>query len=261
MGGARAQHLDPGQAHAAARVGARPPAPRRGAPVDRLDTERRVEAPEGVAVALRVAGPFPRLGAWLIDQGIRLSVYSTIGGVLGLLGSFGEGIMSILIFVVEWFYPVVFELRTGGRTPGKMAIGLMVVQADGTPITPGAALLRNLLRFADFLPFAYLGGLLCMLSNADFARVGDLAAGTVVVWRDRPAPSARPSTAAPEPPPLPLLLHEQRAIMDFADRQAGWSEARQLELAGHLEPLLGGPPPTTLRRLLGVAAWLRGGGR
>jgi multidrug resistance efflux pump len=109
------------------------------------DTERRVEAPEGVAVALRVAGPFPRLGAWLIDQGIRLSVYSTIGGVLGLLGSFGEGIMSILIFVVEWFYPVVFELRTGGRTPGKMAIGLMVVQADGTPITPGAALLRMML--------------------------------------------------------------------------------------------------------------------
>jgi uncharacterized RDD family membrane protein YckC len=258
MGGARAQigQLQPPAPARPAAAQARPVAP-----IQRLDTERRVEAPEGVAVALRVAGPFPRLGAWLIDQGIRISVYGTIGGVLGLLGSFGEGIMSIIIFAIEWFYPVAFELRAGGRTPGKMALGLMVVQADGTPITPGASVLRNLLRFADFLPFAYLGGLLCMLSNADFARVGDLAAGTLVVWRDRPAPGARPSSAPPEPPPLPLLLHEQRAMMDFADRQASWSEARQLELASHLEPVLGGPPTTTLRRLLGVAAWLRGGGR
>jgi uncharacterized RDD family membrane protein YckC len=259
MGGARAQHLDPGQAHAAARVGARPPAPRRGAPVDRLDTERRVEAPEGVAVALRVAGPFPRLGAWLIDQGIRLSVYSTIGGVLGLLGSFGEGIMSILIFVVEWFYPVVFELRTGGRTPGKMAIGLMVVQADGTPITPGAALLRNLLRFADFLPFAYLGGLLCMVGTESFQRLGDLAAGTVVVYKTRPEDAAAAAEGAPIPPPIPLLLDEQRAILDFADRAPALSEERGLELAGLLSPTFGGPAPVTLARLLGVARWLRGG--
>lgn len=226
-----------------------------------LDTERRVETPEGVHVNLRVAGPLPRLGAWLIDQLARIAIYSAVGGTLNLLGSFGEGLMSILVFVVEWFYPVVFELRNGGRTPGKAAVGLMVVQNDGTPVQPSASVLRNLMRFADFLPFAFLGGLLCMLGAPHFQRIGDLVAGTLVVWRPRPLGSAPPLTAPAEPPPLPLLLHEQRAILDFADRQADLSPDRQLELAAHLSPLLGGPAATTQRRMLGIAAWLRRGAR
>ena len=237
------------------------PSPRRApagaAPL--LDTLRRVDTPEGVSVRLQVAGPLARLGAWLLDWLLRFSVYSAVGGVLAFFGDVGVGLMSILFFIGEWFYPVVFELRNNGQTPGKMLFGLMVVHQDGTPLSTGGALLRNLLRFADFLPFAYLGGLLCMLGTQSFQRLGDLAAGTVVVYKPPPMVTVAPSSAAPLPPPLPLALDEQRAILDFADRADQLSEERRLELAALLTPVVGGPPSVTLGRLLGVARWLRGG--
>lgn len=239
----------------------RAPAGRR-APValgPRLDTLRRIDTPEGVSVKLHVAGPVARLAAWLLDWFARLAVYSAIGSGLAFFGDLGVGLMSIVLFLGEWFYPVVFELRNNGQTPGKVLMGLMVVHQDGTPLSTAGALLRNLLRFADFLPFAYLGGLLCMLGTESFQRVGDLAAGTVVVYT-RPAPEAAAAAPVePAPPPIPLQLDEQRAILDFADRAPQLSEERGLELAGLLQPVFGGPPPATLGRLLGVARWLRGG--
>jgi uncharacterized RDD family membrane protein YckC len=225
----------------------------------RLDTVRRIDTPEGVSVRLHVAGPLPRLAAWLLDWIARFTFYSTIGAGLALVGEAGAGVMSIVVFLGEWFYPVVFELRNNGQTPGKVLLGIMVVHQDGTPLSPAGALLRNLLRFADFLPFAYLGGLLCMVGTESFQRLGDLAAGTVVVYKTRPEDAAAAAEGAPIPPPIPLLLDEQRAILDFADRAPALSEERGLELAALLSPTFGGPAPVTLARLLGVARWLRGG--
>ncbi len=128
--------------------------------------------------------------------------------------------------------------RNQGRSPGKQLMGLRVVHDDGTPVGWAASLLRNLLRFADILPFGYALGLLSCLNHPAFKRLGDIAAGTLVVYREPEL--SRPSLPDVEPllPPFPMSLEEQRAFLGFAERGAALSAARREELAGILaEPL------------------------
>ena len=68
-----------------------------------------------------------------------------------------------------------------GQTPGKKVLGISVINDDLSPVTLGTSMVRNLLRTVDFLPLFYLAGLVCMLSNQRFQRLGDLAAGTLVI--------------------------------------------------------------------------------
>ena len=147
----------------------------------RLDTLTSAETPEGIALALRPAGVVARAGAFAVDLLIRGALMLVVSMVLTPLGRFGSGLALIRWFALEWFYPVLFELLPGGATPGKRALGLRVSMDSGLPITPAASLLRNLLRTADFLPFAYGLGLATLLMRSDFKRLGDIAAGTIVV--------------------------------------------------------------------------------
>jgi uncharacterized RDD family membrane protein YckC len=224
----------------------------------RLDTVRTVETPEGVELTLRVAGPVSRSLAWLVDQMIRLAAYVIVGLGLAFLGDLGGGIFLVFVFLAEWFYPVFFEVLRHGSTPGKAVLGLSVVHDDGTPVGWTPSIVRNLLRFADFLPVAYLLGLASMVATRDFKRLGDVVAGTVVVYRDTPTGPVHLTPAEPVPVDVPLDLAEQRAIIDFAERTPGWSPERVLELASLVEPLVGGPPTTGAQRLLGMAHWLLG---
>lgn len=223
-----------------------------------LDTVRRLETPEGVALDLPVAGPMSRAAAFGIDVFVRLAVYSMVGTPLAMLGDLGMGVLFILLFTVEWFYPVVFEVRFNGATPGKMALGLAVTHDDGTPVSWSSSIVRNLLRFADFLPFAWLSGLACMTLHPDFKRLGDLVAGTIVVYRGR----ARGGVGLPDAPvtPVPFALrpHEQKALIAFAERTPTWTDDRAQELAEVMMPHVGGPPARTVRTLHGMARWLRG---
>jgi uncharacterized RDD family membrane protein YckC len=225
---------------------------------DKLDTMKTVETPEGVELTLRAAGPLARILAWFIDQTLRGLGYSVVGLGLAFLGDLGMGIFFIVLFLAEWFYPVLFEVLRRGQTPGKIVMGLIVVHDDGTPVTWTSSIIRNLLRTADFLPFFYMFGLVSMTLSRDFKRLGDLVAGTVVVYVDRPVAPAQLTPAEPVPVPVPLDLTEQRAIIDFAQRAPGWSEDRVFELTEILEPLVGGPPQFTARKLLGMAHWLSG---
>ena len=79
-----------------------------------LDTVREVHTPEGVALRLPAAGPVPRAVAWLIDLAIRGALLMAIAIVLGMLGKFGSGLYMIVLFIVFWGYPVVFEALYGG---------------------------------------------------------------------------------------------------------------------------------------------------
>jgi len=225
---------------------------------ENLDTMRTVETPEGVELTLRVAGPAARSLAWLIDQTIRAVGYAIAGIGLAFLGDLGMGIFLVLLFVAEWFYPVFFEVYRHGSTPGKALLRLTVVHDDGTPIGWTPSIVRNLLRFADFLPFAYLLGLVAMVVNRDFKRLGDMVAGTVVVYRDRPVAPAQLTPAVPVPAHVALDLAEQRAIIEYAERAPAWSEERVLELAQIAEPLVGGPADLAAHKLLGMAHWLAG---
>ena len=151
-----------------------------------LDTARRIATPEGIELELRLAGPVPRAAAWALDIVLRLAILGVLAIALGALGGFGGGIFLIIWFVLEWLFPAWCEVNWGGATPGKKALGLVVLHDDGTPILWPAALARNLLRAIDFLPFLYGFGFLAMLMNRDFKRLGDLAAGTIVTYREEP---------------------------------------------------------------------------
>jgi uncharacterized RDD family membrane protein YckC len=209
-----------------------------------LDTLRTVPTPEGIELSLKVAGPMPRARAWLLDLLIRLAILFVLGVILGALGRVGSGLVVLIAFVLEWAYPVLFEVLRQGQTPGKRACDLRVLHEDGTPVQWRASVARNLIRAVDFLPVFYGFGLMAMLLNRDFKRLGDLAAGTIVVHtqRKRPAngmPLADMASANPAPN-VSLALAEQRAVIDFAERRATWSTERANELAGYAEPVL--PP-------------------
>ena len=109
-----------------------------------------------------------------------------------------------------------------GQTPGKRLFGLAVLNDDGTPVRWPGALTRNLLRAVDFLPFLYGVGLIAMLLNRDFKRLGDLAAGTVVVYQaEKVEADARdPAGAAACRRRCRSRLEEQRAVLELAERSA-----------------------------------------
>lgn len=223
-----------------------------------LDTRHHVETPEGIDLVLRPAGALPRVLAFTIDLLIRGAILLLLFIVLAFLGQLGMGLGSILFFLVNWWYMVLFEVLHQGRSPGKQVMGLRVVHDDGTPVGWGASLTRNLLRFVDMLPFGYGLGLVSCLSHPSFKRLGDLAAGTLVVYRDEMA--SRPSIpeGASERAPWRLSLAEQRALQGFAERQGSLSGARRTELAGILAEVLEAPPEQAEARLNGIARGLLG---
>lgn len=235
-----------------------------------LDTLQPVELAEGVEIRLRVAGPLLRIGAYLIDFGIRsflflvlAIIYSLTGIALG--GNVAIGLILLTWFFMDWFYPIFFEAGKRGATPGKMVCGLRVVQLSGTPITFGQAVVRNFMRFIDGLPmFNYLVGLSSCFATRRFQRLGDLAAGTVVVYQrvqQQPAVAAPPPIKA-MPPPVGLSGDEVLALGAFRERAGLWSEARRYEISDQAAALTGANGAAGASRLMAMAHWLsekRGG--
>lgn len=232
---------------------------------EKLDTMQRIELASGVEVELFPAGPVVRAGAWLMDLLWLGMAYLLIMIIAGLSIAFagkegGSGVLLLLLFFMSWFYRVVFEV-TRGATPGQKSRGLKVVMTTGAPVTWTASILRNLLRVADFLPALYFTGLLSCLMNRRFQRLGDLVADTMVVY-------AKPVTSLaslippehwgdPQPPRLALSREERGAIIRFADRLPMWSESRREELGNHLHGLTGATGSAGVRRIVGMARWLR----
>lgn len=221
-----------------------------------LDTLREVQTPEGIDLHLPAAGLVPRALAWLIDALIRGALYMVLALIL-FFGKTGAGLFLLATFIMEWFYPVLFEVLRQGQTPGKRVHGIAVINDDGTPINWGASLIRNLLRVVDFLPVMYVFGVISMLLNRDFKRLGDLAAGTLVVHQETKLMVATMPPAESIRPPFPLSLDEQQAIIAFAERAESLTTERILELAQLTGPLLEGATYPA-QRLYGMAKWLTG---
>ncbi|WP_339449349.1 RDD family protein [Pseudomonas sp. EA_5y_Pfl2_R50] len=236
-----------------------PTAPPRKAPLaPPLDTRFQVETPEGIDLPLRPAGLMVRAVAFAIDLGIRGLIIGALFMALAFLGKPGVGLGSLLLFAVSWWYMVLFEVLRQGRSPGKQWMGLRVVHDDGTPVGWSASLLRNLLRFVDLLPFGYFFGALSCLQHPAFKRLGDLAAGTLVVYSERPLSRPQLPEAIPRRSPVPLTLAEQRALLGFAERQAELSPARVNELAALLAQPLHMSAPKAVAELNGIARGLLG---
>jgi uncharacterized RDD family membrane protein YckC len=157
-----------------------------------LDLGVEVITPENIAFQYRVAGPFLRLRAYLIDAAIRAGV-ALAGAFVSAsifdsleLEAIGRGLWLLLLFLLAWFYGGLFETFWNGQTPGKRWLGIRVVTVEGQPITALQAVLRNVLRVVDGQPLVFgLVGLVAASMNDRFQRLGDLASGTMVVVDQR----------------------------------------------------------------------------
>jgi uncharacterized RDD family membrane protein YckC len=183
-----------------------------------------VHSPEQVVLHLPVAGPASRILAYAVDYlvivllqlALVFVLFATLFSMTSLVDSLRGPLeaaiqdvdttnpdtlflnaafwLAFLLFLLiqlaaEWSYFVLFEMSGGGRSLGKLVAGLRVVRDGGLPITFRASAVRNLLRIVDYLPTSYLVGLTSMVVSSEGKRLGDMAAGTLVVRLDRPAPA------------------------------------------------------------------------
>lgn len=184
-----------------------------------LDNLLNVQTPENISFQYRVAGPFRRLFAFVIDLlflglltviailifGVISFFVATSGGGAGaafISGTLG-GILLASSFFVYWFYTAIMETFWNGQTMGKMSMKLRTLSANGESIDGVQALLRNFFRLIDISPIVspavlygagfeaggvipvFMVGLIAMIVSRKYQRVGDLVAGTIVVHEQR----------------------------------------------------------------------------
>jgi uncharacterized RDD family membrane protein YckC len=221
-----------------------------------LDTRVRLATPERIVFEYPLAGPFHRFGAYLVDFGVwlLLVILASIVSLLLSLGSAsGLGLVFVAYFVLSWGYGAGCEGLLNGQTLGKKMLGIRVVSDRGVPITGAQAVLRNLVGVVDGpLPFGFLLGLTSMILTAKFQRLGDLAAGTMVVIEQRRRPLRLERVGGHEVKELlgclPLRISASpglaRALSDYVRSRDRVGVVRREELAATLAP--------TLRRRYGL---------
>lgn len=248
-----------------------------------LDSRTLVVTPENIAFEYRTAGPFTRLAAFLIDLGVQIliSVGSMVlfwiallvvfwslgaggagGSVFDLLANFGLFLIFVMWFVMQWFYGAVFEIWWNGQTPGKRSLGLRSLQTDGRPLTVTQAILRNVTRLIDAMPYAFFGGLIeqetplpfytylvglvTMAVTRRHQRLGDLACGTMVVAEERSLvgqmePVDEPALQAMQeaiPANFAVSRTLSKALAHYVGRRRYFGPARRQEIASHVGRVL-----------------------
>jgi uncharacterized RDD family membrane protein YckC len=204
--------------------------------------ELNIRGLTGVDMTLRVAGPGTRAYAFIIDWHIRLLValaWVLTGLVVGLIvgGDFKKDALPLFFIApalaVYFLYHPVLEVVMRGRTPGKRMAGARIVTLEGETPGTGALLMRNLFRLIDSLPVAYLVGLVCCIFTAQRVRIGDLAAGTLLILDD---PKANQSLALVGMAAQNSRLEPDAAalVQDLIDRWAELKEGRRESLAREL---------------------------
>jgi uncharacterized RDD family membrane protein YckC len=215
--------------------------------------ELNIQGLTGVGLTLRVAGPGTRAYAFLIDWHIRIVVVLACA-LLALIVlalhlwrpalvalELAFGVPALLLYV---FYHPVLELLMRGQTPGKRIAGARIVTLEGATPGAGALLIRNVFRLIDGLPSMYLLGLLCCLLTAQRVRIGDLAAGTVLVLDERKVRRslgavgalAQSSGLAPDTASLVRDLLDRWTEME-ADRTEALARALLARIDARLDPV------------------------
>jgi uncharacterized RDD family membrane protein YckC len=225
--------------------------------------------PEAVRLQADVAGVGSRSIAWLVDTVIQVVVLVPVLIVVladGLAGT-GEAVaLSLLAFVVLWLYYPAFELFRGGQTPGKRWQGIRVVRTNDQPAGLAPVAVRNLVRFVEVMLLPFIA-LITMVVTSRSQRLGDLAAGTMVV-RVRRAPA--PFVVAPEPSgdasvavldTSRMSAHDYTVLRTFIARRSSLEATARQQLAARLaarvrEQLAQGPgtAPLADEQLIEAAA-------
>ena len=209
---------------------------------------RTISTPEGVDLHMRLGGVGSRFSAGLVDLPIKAALVlgasllaALIGGGLASFAVFGAGLLFAMVF-----FDVLFEVRSGGRTPGKRRVGLRVVQANGAPVGLRASAVRNVMRLIEGLPLLYFPAIVSILVTRDNQRLGDLAAGTVVVHEgSAPRPLTPFRSLQPVVPDYTadwdvsaVTGEELAAVRSFLDRRHDFSPAAREQVAQRLATAL-----------------------
>lgn len=234
-----------------------------------------IETPENVTLELTLAGVGSRMAAALLDMLIQFALIFASGIVMAVTfeGEEAEAlqiaIVAVVLFVTLFCYDVAFETLGGGRTPGKRATGLRVVRERGEPVGFVASAIRTLLRLVDGMPTLYSVGVVAIVLSSKNQRLGDMAAGTIVV-RERIDAAAPAWSAADAAAPVDdawdvggvtreeaVTVRAFLARRDQLDAEARARLAR--ELAARLRPKVAGAPEHLspeqfLERLVAVKA-------
>jgi uncharacterized RDD family membrane protein YckC len=173
---------------------------------DRSSDQLSIETPELVAIEMPLAGIGSRFIALLIDYLIWVPAIFIVGKIFSVItpsiAAFNHlseqwtiAIYVFLTFLFNWGYFTLFEAFWNGRTPGKRIARIRVIQRSGRAIGLFESMARNFIRYIDQIPFFYAVGAIAIFATRDHQRLGDLAAGTLVV-RDRieDAPASTEST-------------------------------------------------------------------
>jgi uncharacterized RDD family membrane protein YckC len=148
-----------------------------------------LRTPEGITFSLLLASPVSRFLAWTIDEACIFAVTGFVRQIFSLAAPLNPGLVqaSLVIgyFLISIGYGMVCEWYWRGQTVGKRVLRLRVMDEEGLHLQPNQVIVRNLLRLIDILPGFYLvGGVFCLLTRRS-QRLGDIAAGTVVVRQPR----------------------------------------------------------------------------
>jgi len=147
-----------------------------------------ITTPEHVPIRLEPAGAGSRFLATLIDSFLITAIAAAIGTVLlmTLPAGIGAALAITVNFVLTWGWHVFFETKKQGRTPGKRALRLRVVDARGLPVSLYQSLVRNIVRALDFAPAFYGVGAISTLVTPTRRRLGDIVADTLVIRDAQP---------------------------------------------------------------------------
>ena len=205
--------------------------------------ELTVRGLTGVDMTLRVAGPGTRSYAFMIDWHIRVLIvlaWALLGVLLrqtvpsATAGKLASNPIMIGLMIgaglTYFLYHPVLELAMRGRTPGKRIAGARIVTVEGEMPAPGALLMRNLFRLIDSLPSLYLLGLACCLVTRQRVRIGDMAAGTLLVL-DETATAKSLSRLGALLRQSHLSAETLKLVQDLLDRWPALDKKQRLALA------------------------------
>jgi uncharacterized RDD family membrane protein YckC len=160
--------------------------------------------PEAVPLEVDIAGLGSRALATIVDwliQAAMMWLLFVVVGAFHLQGATGVAALSFGLFMSFFGYYIAFEGLWHGQTPGKRTQRIRVVKIDGQPATFGPIFIRNILRIVDFLPTYYAIGVISIAVTSHSQRIGDLAAGTMVVREHK---TVIPMSLSIPPPPVPV---------------------------------------------------------
>lgn len=220
-------------------------------PADRVHDAAAVITPERVALTFPYAGIGSRFVALAVDvliqtaalMAIYAAMFSTIvSGFATTRTMWGVSVVlaiSVLaVFALYWGYFIVFEALWNGQTPGKRAAKIRVVREDGRPVGWLASAVRNIVRIVDFLPGFYLIGIVSVFLSRESRRLGDFAAGTIVIREEglETPPILRPEALRTEVAVDPLRAgqlrpQEYELIRAFLLRRDGLAPQPRVSLA------------------------------